>query len=73
MIVLVGYMRVSKADGSQATTGLPIVLAGGRNFLSPGNFYAFPNGDVSDLYFTLNKKLGMGLNSFGGSTTILPI
>jgi hypothetical protein len=60
-------------DGMQTTTGLPTVLAGGRNFLSPGNFYAFPNNDMSDLLFTLNTKLGMGLPSFGGSTTKLAI
>lgn len=60
-------------DGMNATTGHPVVLAGGRNILSPGNFYALPNNDLKDLYYTLNKKLGMGLSSFGGSTTLLPI
>ncbi|HEX4620328.1 MAG TPA: DUF1552 domain-containing protein, partial [Myxococcaceae bacterium] len=60
-------------DGQQTTTGLPMVLAGGKNMLSPGNFYAFPHNDISDLYFTLNKKLGAGLSSFGGSTTVLGI
>jgi hypothetical protein len=41
--------------------------------LSPGQFYAFPNNDLSDLYFTLNQKLGMGLPSFAGSTRVLGI
>jgi hypothetical protein len=60
-------------DGMQTTTGLPTVLAGGRNMLSPGHFYAFPNNDLSDLYYTLNRKLGMGLPNFAGSTTMLAI
>jgi hypothetical protein len=60
-------------DGMQTTTGHPVVLAGGKNMLSPGNFYAFPNDDLSDLYFTINQKLGMGLASFGGSTKLLAI
>jgi len=60
-------------DGMQATTGHPVVLAGGRNMLSPGNFYALPNNDLRDLYFTLNQKLGMGLTQFAGSTAVLPL
>jgi hypothetical protein len=60
-------------DGMQTTTGHPVVLAGGRNMLSLGKFVALPNNDLSDLYFTLNSKLGMGLTSFGGSTTKLTL
>jgi hypothetical protein len=60
-------------DGQQTTTGLPTVVAGGKNMLSPGNFYFFPNNDLSDLYYTFNQKLGAGLSSFGGSTTVIAI
>ncbi len=60
-------------DGMQTTTGHPTVLAGGKNMLSLGKFVSLPNNDLSDLYFTLNSKLGMGLTSFGGSTTKLTL
>ena len=59
--------------GMQTTTGHPTVLAGGKNFLGLGRFVALPNNDLSDLYFTINSKLGMGLTSFGGSTTALAL
>jgi len=60
-------------DGQEPGTGHPTVLAGGKNFLSPGNFYSMQNNDLRDLYFTLNQKLGMGLPNWAGSTTALGI
>jgi hypothetical protein len=56
------------------TTGLPTVLAGGKKLgLTPGNFYNMAGSDLSDLYFTLNQKLGMGMPSWAGSTKILAL
>ena len=60
-------------DGQNPGTGHPVVLAGGKNFITPGQFYAYPNNDLADLHYSINKKLGMGLASFGGSTTQLAL
>jgi hypothetical protein len=61
-------------DGMSTTTGLPIVLAGGKKVgLTPGNFYMQSGNDLSDLYFTLNQKLAMGLPSWAGSTKLLAL
>jgi hypothetical protein len=59
-------------DGMDTTTGLPNVVAGGKKLgLSPGNFYMMAGKDMSDLYFTLNQKLGMGMANWAGSTAML--
>lgn len=56
-----------------AAIGLPLVLAGGKNMLSPGNFYNLQGSDLKDLYYTLNMKLGMGLSNFRGSSKLLAL
>ncbi|MFO0722330.1 MAG: DUF1552 domain-containing protein [Myxococcota bacterium] len=50
-------------DGG-VTKGSPIVVAGGKNFMSPGRSFDASHYDLNDLYFTFNGYLGMGLSSF---------
>ncbi len=53
--------------------GAPLIVGGGRNFLSPGQCYDFAAYDVADMYFTFNLKLGMGMPSFARSSKPIPI
>ncbi len=58
--------------GGQAV-GLPLILAGGRNMINPGNLYDLQGVDLKDLYFTLSQKFGMNISNFQGSSRIIEI
>jgi hypothetical protein len=53
----------------------PLVLMGGRNMLSGGNSYAFSGttSNFRDMYYTFASKMGLGLNNFMGSSTLLKL
>ena len=44
--------------------GAPLIVAGGKNFMTPGRSLNCSSFDLNDLYFTLGGLLGMGLTSF---------
>lgn len=53
--------------------GLPMVVAGGRNVINPGNFYAYSNTDLKDLYYTIARKSGVNMGNFRGSTKMITL
>ena len=65
-----GNHKVASID---STTGLPMVLAGGRNLINPGQFHYLPSADLKDLYYTIGQKMGVGLSSFRGRSTLVNI
>jgi Protein of unknown function (DUF1552) len=44
-----------------ATLGQPAIVAGGKNFMSPGRSINASTYDVNDIYYTFNTFLAMGL------------
>ncbi|MBL8937555.1 MAG: hypothetical protein JNM69_23540, partial [Archangium sp.] len=65
-IVMAGFCVDDGQHGSDGgtTKGSPIIVAGGRNFLSPGKSIDAATYDLNDLYFTFARHLNMGLTSF---------
>ena len=63
-------------DGSHGaggpSEGAPIILAGGRNLIHPGFSYE-ASFDLRDLHFTMANKMGLGINSFAGSSTLVGV
>ena len=55
------------------TRAAPLVVAGGRNFMTPGKSFDFGSNDVSDMFYTFNTLLGLGLTSFGGSSKLMSL
>lgn len=50
------------------TIAAPLVVAGGKNFMNPGQSYDFSSYDVGDMLYTFNTMLGLGMTNFGGFT-----
>jgi hypothetical protein len=55
------------------TDVVPLVVAGGKNFMNPGRSFDVGGYDMSDLYFTFNKLLNLGLTGFQGGTKTIPL
>ena len=53
--------------------GMPLMLAGGRNMISPGNFHVFNDADLKDLHFTIASAMKSGLTAWRGSSRLLKI
>jgi hypothetical protein len=64
--IMAGFCVDDGQHGSDGgiTRGSPVVVCGGKNFMSPGKSIDASTFDLNDLYFTLSTKLGMGLTSF---------
>jgi hypothetical protein len=65
-IVMAGFCVDDGQHGGDGgtTRGSPIIVAGGKNFMSPGKSIDASSYDLNDLYFTFGNLLGMGLTSF---------
>ncbi len=63
-IVMAGFCVDDGQHDTTPTQGSPIIVAGGRNFMSPGQVVNASQWDLNDLYFTFGGLLGMGLPSF---------
>jgi hypothetical protein len=50
--------------GTGVTKGSPVMVCGGKNFITPGRSFDASAYDINDLYFTFSGLLGMGLTSF---------
>lgn len=50
--------------GTGQSLGSPVVVCGGRNFMTTGRSFDATQYDLNDLYFTFSGLLGMGLTSF---------
>jgi len=42
----------------------PTLVAGGRNFITPGQSFDFSSYDVADMFYTFSTHLGLGIPSF---------
>jgi hypothetical protein len=71
-IIQAGF-GVEDGNHSSFTDQRPLVLLGGRNMITTGMSYTLGNNQFRDLYFTIARKMGVGIANFQGSTTILSI
>jgi hypothetical protein len=70
------HLQYGVKDGmhhSNNTPSAPLVVGGGRNFMTPGQSFDYSNYDVADMFYTFNKTLGLGLSSFGGSSKTMKL
>lgn len=65
-IVMAGFCVDDGQHGGDGgtTQGSPVVVCGGKNFMTPGRSIEAATYDLNDLYFTFSSLLGMGLTSF---------
>jgi hypothetical protein len=62
--IMAGFCVDDGQHDSGSSLGTPVIVAGGRNFMTPGRSLNCADYDLNDLYFTLSGFLGMGLTSF---------
>ncbi len=72
-IILSGFGVRDGMHYMHLSQGAPMVVGGGRNFLSPGQSYDLGSYDVADMYFTFSRHLEMGLADFQGASRNLSI
>jgi len=63
-IIMAGFCVDDGQHDSGASVGTPLLVAGGKNFMTPGRSLDASQYDLNDLYFTFAGFLGMGLTSF---------
>ncbi|MDP9148940.1 MAG: DUF1552 domain-containing protein [Myxococcota bacterium] len=63
-IIMAGFSVDDGQHNSGPSLGTPLLVAGGKNFMTPGRTFDASNYDLNDLYFTFSRLLGMGLTSF---------
>jgi hypothetical protein len=69
--VMAGFGVVDGDHQDGNTAGVPLVMGGGKNFMSPGQCIDLNGADRKDVFFTLGNYLGLGLQNFQGSTNLL--
>jgi Protein of unknown function (DUF1552) len=67
------HMGYGVPAGDHVSGAAPTILAGGRNFLSPGNSYDMSAADQRDLLYTIGSKMNVGITSFEGSSKLLTL
>jgi hypothetical protein len=63
-IIMAGFSVDDGQHNSGPSLGTPLLVAGGKNFMTPGRTFDASAYDLNDLYFTFSGLLGMGLTSF---------
>jgi Protein of unknown function (DUF1552) len=65
-IIMSGFCVDDGQHGSDGgtTKGSPVLVSGGKNFITPGRSLDASQYDLNDLYFTFSGLLGMGLANF---------
>jgi hypothetical protein len=63
-IIMAGFSVDDGQHNSGPSLGTPMLVAGGKNFITPGRSFDASHYDLNDLYFTFSGLLGMGLTSF---------
>ncbi len=63
-IIMAGFSVDDGQHSSAPSLGTPLIVAGGKNFMTPGRTFDASKYDINDLYFTFSGLLGMGLTSF---------
>ncbi|MDP9037094.1 MAG: DUF1552 domain-containing protein [Myxococcota bacterium] len=64
VIIMAGFSVDDGQHTSAPSLGSPLIVAGGKNFMTPGRTFDASKYDLNDLYFTFSNLLGMGLTSF---------
>jgi hypothetical protein len=72
-LVLSGFGVPDGQHNNDDAEGVPMVLGGGRNFARPGNCIDLGGADMTDLFYTFNTYLKLGLPNFEGSTNVLKV
>jgi hypothetical protein len=63
-IIMGGFSVDDGQHNSGPSLGTPMIVAGGKNFMTPGRTLNAAAYDLNDLYFTFSGFLGMGLTNF---------
>lgn len=63
-IIMAGFCVDDGQHNSGPSLGTPLIVAGGKNFMTPGRVLDASTYDLNDLYFTFSRLLGMGLTNF---------
>ena len=63
-MIMAGFCVDDGQHNSGPSLGTPLLVAGGKNFITPGRSFDASAYDINDLYFTFAGLLGMGLSSF---------
>ena len=63
-IIMAGFCVDDGQHNSGPSLGTPLLVAGGKNFMTPGRIFDASAYDLNDLYFTFSGFLGMGLTNF---------
>lgn len=63
-IIMAGFCVDDGQHNSGPSLGTPVIVAGGKNFMTPGRIFDASPYDLNDLYFTFSGLLGMGLANF---------
>ena len=63
-IVMTGFCVDDGQHNGGPSLGTPLLVAGGKNFMTPGRSFDASLYDINDLYFTFAGMLGMNLPSF---------
>jgi uncharacterized protein DUF1552 len=72
-IILGGFNVVDGNHNDGQEEGVPMVVAGGRSFMHPGNCFDLGGADMKDLFYTFSTLLNLGLTNYMGSTNVLKI
>ncbi|MBM4252151.1 MAG: DUF1552 domain-containing protein [Deltaproteobacteria bacterium] len=72
-IVLAGFGVRDGMHYMHLSQGAPMIVGGGRNFMTPGQSLDMSQFDVADMFFTFNKHLDMGLSDFQGASRFLSL
>ena len=51
----------------------PTLVAGGRNFITPGQSFDFSSYDVADMFYTFSTHLGLGIPSFQNGNKLIKL
>lgn len=63
-IIMAGFCVDDGQHSSGSSLGTPLIVAGGKNFMTPGRIIDASLYDLNDLYFTFSGYLGMKLANF---------
>ena len=63
-IIMAGFCVDDGQHNGGPSLGTPLVVAGGKNFMSPGRSMDASLYDLNDLYFSFAGMLGMKLSNF---------
>jgi hypothetical protein len=71
-IILAGFNVIDGQHTGNAE-GTPMIVAGGKNMMHPGNCFDLKNADMKDLFYTFSTFLKLGWSNFQGSSNLLSI